>query len=69
MKKLEKCPFCGSEVELIDIDPNDNYYIIECKNKKCYSATWFGEVTKEEVIKRWNKRVSIVNKGIMNIKM
>lgn len=69
MEKLKECPFCGGDVELIDIDPNDHYFMIQCKNGQCCSATCFGEITKEEVIDHWDKRVSIENKGTMNIKM
>lgn len=57
-EKLKKCPFCGSEVKLTNIDPNDEYYMIECRNENCNSATCFGEVNEEEIKKRWNGRVA-----------
>ena len=59
--KLKNCPFCGSEVELEDIgeDSNDHYYMIVCKNSSCSSSTCFGEVSKDDFIRAWNKRKSI----------
>ena len=59
--KLKNCPFCGSEVELEDIgeDSNDHYYMIACKNSSCGSSTCFGEVSKDDFIRTWNKRKPI----------
>ena len=69
--KLKNCPFCGSEVELKDIgeDNNDHYYMAECQNSNCNSATCFDEGTKEDFIKLWNKRSAIINNGVLNIDM
>lgn len=63
--KLKNCPFCGSEVELEDIgkyigeDDIDHYYMIVCKNSSCGSSTCFGEVSKDDFIRTWNKRKPI----------
>lgn len=70
--KLKPCPFCGSKVEIIDlgIDKDDHYYMMQCSNEKCNSATCFGEVSKKEFIMLWNRRCEeIINKGTVNIKM
>lgn len=56
-EELKPCPFCGSEVKLTNIDPNDTYYMIECQNENCNSATCFGEAGKEEIMMMWNRRV------------
>lgn len=56
-EELKKCPFCGGEVRLTNIDPNDDYYMMECQNENCNAATCFGEVDKEGIKERWNRRV------------
>lgn len=60
-EELKPCPFCGREVKLTNIDPNDTYYMIECQNEDCNAATCFGEVGKEQIKKRWNRRGATVN--------
>lgn len=57
-EELKPCPFCGSEVKLTNIDPNDAYYMVECQNEKCSAATCFGEVGREKIKTRWNERAT-----------
>lgn len=56
--KLLPCPFCNSEVKMMDIGEgeHDHYYMIQCQNPNCDGATCYGENSKEEVAKRWNTR-------------
>ena len=55
---LLRCPFCNSEVKMMDIGEgeHDHYYMIQCQNPNCDGATCYGENSKEEVAKRWNTR-------------
>lgn len=59
--KLLPCPFCNSEVKMMDIGEgeHDHYYMIQCQNPNCDGATCYGENSKEEVAKRWNTRKSM----------
>lgn len=57
MKELKPCPFCGGKVKIINIDPNDAYYMVQCRNKNCNAATCFGEINKEEIKTMWNRRI------------
>ena len=48
---LLRCPFCNSEVKMMDIGEgeHDHYYMIQCQNPNCDGATCYGENSKEEV--------------------
>lgn len=61
MTDLKPCPFCGSEVELIDnrkdFTADCKRYFIRCKNKKCRVLIAFPVNTdKALTIKQWNRR-------------
>lgn len=59
-EELKPCPFCGAEVEIIDLgtEPDDHYYMVQCQNDKCNSATCFGEVDEDCLRKKWNGRAA-----------
>lgn len=54
MFELKPCPFCGGKAELC----GDNYFWVSCTS--CYTDT-YGSHDKEDVIERWNRRVSDEN--------
>lgn len=56
--KLKQCPFCGGEADIEDIgeNENDHYYMITCKNSACSGSFCFGQRTKEDLIKAYNRR-------------
>ena len=56
-KELDHCPFCGGEVEIIEL-PTWGYteYGILCKNKKCKAMMGYFK-TKQELVNAWNTRV------------
>ena len=49
MKKLKKCPFCGSKAETYLLD----YWVTECKG--CFASIDNSD-TKEEAMAKWNRR-------------
>ena len=59
MKELKPCPFCGGKVTIENIanDKDDEYYMVQCEYEDCGASCCFGEGTKKEIIKRWNRRV------------
>ena len=56
-KNLERCPFCGSPVEMIS-RPLFEIPMVVCTNQLfCGAALSFvGAKTEETVIERWNER-------------
>lgn len=60
MKNIKKCPFCGSEVELVDIGEGngDSYYMMQCLNPDCNASACFGErPNKDDFVHAWNTRL------------
>ena len=60
-EELKPCPFCGGKANVLNsIELGcgfDNCFDIECGTKGCFlefGCEWFD--TKEDVIKKWNKR-------------
>ena len=51
--KLDTCPFCGSEAEIIE--DKDHTFKIICKNVNCFAEYGWCD-SKEKAIKGWNKR-------------
>ena len=49
MKRLKKCPFCGSKAETYLLD----CWVTECKG--CFASIGDSD-TEEEVIRKWNRR-------------
>nr|DAJ99738.1 MAG TPA: restriction alleviation protein [Caudoviricetes sp.] len=64
-KNLERCPFCGSPVEMIS-RPLFEIPMVICTNKYfCGAALSFvGAGTEEAVIERWNERKKAPKSGI-----
>lgn len=58
-REVKRCPFCGSEVKIEDIEPSeDDYcYMAQCQNKECDAAVCFGDRNKKQFIRAWNRRV------------
>ena len=59
--KLKNCPYCGGKVKIINVadDSDDEYYMVQCENDdECGAGCCFGEGTKEEIAKRWNRRAN-----------
>lgn len=53
MEKLKPCPFCGNKnIEIVD---GDAWPWVRCR--ECLGSTAM-ENTKEEAIKKWNRRAS-----------
>ena len=57
--ELKPCPFCGSTVHVWELVGHDEHgYGVECDNDEC--GCTYGEnmeLTFEEVVKMWNRRV------------
>ena len=53
--KLKECPFCGEEPVMCE---DDNYCQIDCTT--CYYHLSELISDKDELIKKWNKRVIIL---------
>lgn len=54
--KLKPCPFCGSELIVLQ---GKKYYAHDLKKNKpvkCYAGTWVFPVDDEESIRLWNTR-------------
>lgn len=68
MAELKKCPFCGGEMEILNVSESPLYvhdYIFGCKNHCIHSVRSF--MTEDEAIKACNKRADdkeIGNKAI-----
>ena len=58
MKKLKPCPFCGSELILIERTYGGTWVCCE----GCYTETKLYN-TEEEAIEAWNRRVTDENKN------
>jgi len=59
MSELKPCPFCGGEVELIDMthDGVGNPYSIQCKTGWCLGHTnWYPRESKLLLVREWNTR-------------
>ncbi len=63
MENLLPCPFCGALPILYNRAYNPSFlceeYDICCQTDKCYlkfGADW--HLSKEEIIEKWNKRIS-----------
>ena len=55
MAELKPCPFCGEKGILKRKEIlGRHYYKVECLD--CFAAT-FSELTREEAIEAWNRRV------------
>lgn len=59
MAELKKCPFCGGEMEILNVSESPLYvhdYIFDCKNHCIHSVRSF--MTEDEAIKACNKRAT-----------
>ena len=63
-QKIDPCPHCGCEAELIEGKPNGEdkvlYHYVRCGNIYCgcRTDTFSGEYSKQKAISAWNRRVS-----------
>lgn len=66
MDKMRKCPFCGGQVQRIQIkhvhldgpeDKPTKCYTVECANEECIASnpSWY-RMSREEAVKAWNNR-------------
>lgn len=57
MAELKKCPFCGGEAVLEELEYDDKYkeYLVYCCECSGMVEKW--RKTKEEAIEAWNRRV------------
>lgn len=59
IRRLESCPFCGSNVSMVPMYDNVSavHMMILCMNNDCAAAVQFtGEDRAEEISRRWNRR-------------
>lgn len=70
MEKLDHCPFCGKEVQMVaderwprNLDHSVTGYHAECQNYDCpiYKADTKYYRTEKKAAKVWNRRVHIVD--------
>lgn len=78
---INKCPFCGGEVEAVKLYELSPYYKLACKNEQCNSSVYFHDICEDldKTIERYNSRVTaifnqtgnnntqITNAGTLNI--
>lgn len=57
LKRLNKCPFCGSNVVMMQGIVYGGF-AIECQNEECGADVYFygAELSPEEMAERWNRR-------------
>lgn len=57
-EELNRCPFCGGFAELLSKETYSSHTLfwVECIECDCRTSDY--EDSKEEVIKRWNRRVA-----------
>ncbi|MBR5202680.1 MAG: Lar family restriction alleviation protein [Clostridia bacterium] len=56
--RIKLCPFCGSEAEVINLDPfhrkDKAFWVFGVKCKDCGIAVW--KCSEEEAVEAWNRR-------------
>lgn len=57
LKRLKKCPFCGSNVDMLK-SVLFGAYAIECQNKDCGADVYFygAEYKPDLMAEKWNRR-------------
>lgn len=58
LRRLESCPFCGSNTFVTPFynDNGDIIYMIRCVGNSCNAVVQFEGADTEEMIRRWNHR-------------
>lgn len=57
-KRLRKCPFCGSEAELLIVPGKKTKWVVRCT--KCYTNN--GTFSSDhDAVEAWNRRVPVVD--------
>lgn len=75
MSKIKPCPFCGdkkikystSSFGPVNRKPIMALHNFDCINIKCCFTSTFADITKQEAIKRWNRRVNYSLLDVVNV--
>jgi len=57
--EIKACPFCGCFAYIAEGSPREEFYLVQCINPKCHARLGKKYKSKNEAIKRWNKRTNI----------
>lgn len=57
MDELKKCPFCGGDAEIRELNGELKYYVCCANVDNCYvNPSTFYYARPEEAVKAWNRR-------------
>ena len=57
--KLRKCPFCGSDAELVDYGLNGNFKVVQCSVCGARTRMFDTDIKRgENAVEAWNRRAS-----------
>lgn len=61
LRRLERCPFCGSNVNMVPMYDNigEVHMMVLCMNNECGAVVQFAdELHPEDIVERFNRRVT-----------